>query len=595
MAPSGDAEARPEDDAAHRVQRDYEDGHPARHREPAPGGHEPRQRAAGTPRARPPGGLRDKPHPVEQDQARAERRPRAERGGAPDSGARGGDQELRQQALLPRDGGVPPAGEQQDPQRRAEPPLRHRRGGRGLPPQHRGRQLQDYEDRDQARTPHAGAAVHHQHPAAGGQPQAGLQRGAHHAGGAAALRERIYHLHAYRQREPQRAGPGHGEEGDREPVRPRIRQDPPLPDQDQRSPRGPRSHTPHQPRGADHQHRERTAPPLRAHLEAHRGQPDGRRRDGEDRDRDHHKQLEPHLRLHRRAGEVRRLPEGVHGRHRRRGRRPDTVAAAQAARRHHADHGMLRGRRALHAAPAALHRGQPRQEAGRPRHRPPVDLRAHHQHHPQARVYHQGRPRGRDAPVHDADAEGQRREEGRTHREGLRRQGQALPHRHRMRGQQLPDGPLHQHHGLQLHGHGGEGLRRHRRRQEGVAQGDRQVLRAVPQEHTPDAAEQPAQHRQPPAGRGPRQRQERVRQDRPLRHPGADRRDQQRREAALRQHEEGAEHRDHHPRRRPRALLAAAHPRPVRGQGRDGEHRQIRPLRAPQRQVLLAGQERRPV
>ena len=46
------------------------------------------------------------------------------------------------------------------------------------------------------------------------QPQAGLQRGTHHAGGPAAVRKRIHHLHAYRQRQPERTGPLDGKEGD---------------------------------------------------------------------------------------------------------------------------------------------------------------------------------------------------------------------------------------------------------------------------------------------------------------------------------------------------------------------------------------------
>jgi DNA topoisomerase I len=48
----------------------------------------------------------------------------------------------------------------------------------------------------------APAAVHHLHAAAGGRAQAALHRAAHDAGGAAALRERLHHLHAHRQHEP---------------------------------------------------------------------------------------------------------------------------------------------------------------------------------------------------------------------------------------------------------------------------------------------------------------------------------------------------------------------------------------------------------
>ena len=78
---------------------------------------------------------------------------------------------------------------------------------------------------------------------------------------------------------PQRPGTQHGEEGDFGTIRRRICEDTPLPNQDQRCPGGPRSHSPHRHDGPDHQRRERTAPPLRAHMETHRGQPDGRCRD----------------------------------------------------------------------------------------------------------------------------------------------------------------------------------------------------------------------------------------------------------------------------------------------------------------------------
>ena len=52
--------------------------------------------------------------------------------------------------------------------------------------------------RVQALPPLAVRAVPHHHPAAGGQPQARHERVDDHVGGAAALRERLHHLHAYR-------------------------------------------------------------------------------------------------------------------------------------------------------------------------------------------------------------------------------------------------------------------------------------------------------------------------------------------------------------------------------------------------------------
>ncbi len=48
------------------------------------------------------------------------------------------------------------------------------------------------------------AAVHHQHAAAGSQPQARLHRPAHDAGGPEPVRKRPHHLHAYRLDQPGR-------------------------------------------------------------------------------------------------------------------------------------------------------------------------------------------------------------------------------------------------------------------------------------------------------------------------------------------------------------------------------------------------------
>ena len=339
MASARDVEARPRDDPAYSLQRDYQDGHTSCHRESAAYRHEPGRRAAGASRAGPPGWLRDQPHTVEQDQAGAECRPSAECGSEADSGARRGNQALREQALLQGDGPLPPHRLGQDTGRGAEPPLRHGRRSGGFPEEPRGgERLPHSEDREQTCAPQSGAALHDEHPAAGGQPEAGLQRGAHDAGGAAAVRERIHHVYAYRQCEPQPAGLRDGEAGDSGAVRCRICEDPPLPDQDQGGAGGPRGHTPHGPHGADHQRRERAAPPLRAHLEADGGQPDGRRGDREDGDRDRLGAAERRERAHgvpvqRRAGEVRRLPEGIHGEQRRGGRQPDGAHAAAPARR----------------------------------------------------------------------------------------------------------------------------------------------------------------------------------------------------------------------------------------------------------------------
>jgi DNA topoisomerase-1 len=52
----------------------------------------------------------------------------------------------------------------------------------------------------------AGAPVHHQHPAAGGQPQAAPLGPRNHAHGPGALRARLHHLHAHRLGAPLRPG-----------------------------------------------------------------------------------------------------------------------------------------------------------------------------------------------------------------------------------------------------------------------------------------------------------------------------------------------------------------------------------------------------
>ena len=111
-------------------------------------------------------------------------------------------------------------GQGQAGQRRRQPG-RHRQGLRpGHRPGHRRRRAPRRGRRPRAGRPARGPpghrqpgrrealpapslrAVHHLHAADGGRPQARLVLGADHAGGAAAVRERPHHLHAYRLDEP---------------------------------------------------------------------------------------------------------------------------------------------------------------------------------------------------------------------------------------------------------------------------------------------------------------------------------------------------------------------------------------------------------
>ena len=66
------------------------------------------------------------------------------------------------------------------------------------------------------------SAFHHQHPAAGSQPQVRLHRPADDGGGPKPLRERAHHLHAHRLDDPGRGGHRDGAANDRRAVRPGV-------------------------------------------------------------------------------------------------------------------------------------------------------------------------------------------------------------------------------------------------------------------------------------------------------------------------------------------------------------------------------------
>ena len=102
-----------------------------------------------------------------------------------------------------------------DDRRRRHRPGRQGGGG-GRPLHGRGR-------RDQARHPQPAAALHHLHAPAGGRAQAGLFRQPHHAGRPVALRGGCHHLHADRRRQHGRGRDQRGAQGDRGPLRRRLR------------------------------------------------------------------------------------------------------------------------------------------------------------------------------------------------------------------------------------------------------------------------------------------------------------------------------------------------------------------------------------
>ena len=127
-------------------------------------------------------------------------------------------------------------------------------------------------------------AVHDQHAPAGGRAQAALLQPAHDADRAAAVRERLHHLYAYRLdlavRDGDRRGPHPGPPA----VRPRVRAGAAaqLHPQGEERAGGPRGDppggglVPHAGPGRQPAQRRRV-PALRADLAAHRRQPDGRR------------------------------------------------------------------------------------------------------------------------------------------------------------------------------------------------------------------------------------------------------------------------------------------------------------------------------
>ena len=150
-------------------------GHFGGYREPADGRHESGQRPAGAPRAGSSGRFRAVARAVEEGAAVAVGGSRAERRRAAARRARTRDHRLPVDPLFPRRGAVPcRAGQGSDAlQGRAADALRVARGGRGVPPQLRRRDLHGGQGRGEARAALSRAALHDLHVAAGGGAQAG--------------------------------------------------------------------------------------------------------------------------------------------------------------------------------------------------------------------------------------------------------------------------------------------------------------------------------------------------------------------------------------------------------------------------------------
>ena len=145
-------------------------------------------------------------------------------------------------------------------------------------------------------------AVHDQHPAAGGRPQAATRRRTGHAHRPGSVRAWLHHLHAYRQRRPQRRGarrrPRRGAAHVRRQLP--VARAAPVQHQGEERAGGPRGHPPHhalaQPRPGVGRAERPGAVAVPAGLAAHPGLADGRRQR-------HHRQRAPRRRRSPRAAQ----------------------------------------------------------------------------------------------------------------------------------------------------------------------------------------------------------------------------------------------------------------------------------------------------
>ena len=531
MAPAPGAQAEGPGLPAH-VPGDHQGGHRARLRPAARHRPGPCGRPGDPAHPGPPLRLRDLARTVAQGLLRALRGTRAVRGYATRGPARAGADRVRPRRLLGPHGPVRPPGgpgrrapvqrapelPQRSPRghwqglqrpRRAEVLRRgragraRRDGGDGARGRVAGRRLRGPLPGDQALHPPPGGPVHHLDTATGGGPQAAVHLPHHHARGAAAVRERLHHLHANglggAVRPGRQRGSGAGQGALRGRVRARLQARVRL--QVQERPGGPRGRAPrrgplpHAVAGALSAVRGRVQA-LRADLEAHCGLADGGRQG-------QHCHRAPGCRGHRRRGRPRRGRRrvlGLRNRHhlprvpgRVRGR-PGCEPGARAGLREEVAEGRgqapardvrggragrLRGHRGrAHDHPSgALHRGVPGEDAGRARHRAPVHVRRHdlHDHGPRlragarlgadpvlARVLRGASARGpllglrglrlhggaRGRPGPDRPRRGRAREVALwllLRGEPVRARAQA--HRGRPRGDRRPRGELHPHYG----------------------------------------------------------------------------------------------------------------------------------------------------
>ena len=259
-------------------------------------------------------------------------------------------------------------------QGRARPPLARRRRVAGHRP--RRHDVRRPLGRVQALPPLAVRPLPHHHAAAGGQPQARHERERDDVGRAAALRERLHHLHAHRLHDALgrrgRCGPRPGARAVRRRVPARLAAVVRL--EGQERPGGARGDPPGRrvvPYARPDRAVGRAVPPLRADLDAHRRLPDeGRRRQLGDDPHRRCRRRRPRrgLQLERSHDHVPRLPQGLRRGHRRRveaqGRRRDPAAQPDGGRRGVRRDADPRGPR--DEAARALHRGDPDQGARGP-------------------------------------------------------------------------------------------------------------------------------------------------------------------------------------------------------------------------------------
>ena len=290
----------------------------------------PDRRLHGAPRARLPGGLHPVARAVAQAAGQPLGRPRAVGGAAPDLRARSRDRGLQDPRILD---GRRPVRHHQEADAEGPPHPSRRPQARQVRPRHPGArragQARDRAprllgglDRPPPGPPQPAAALHHLDPAAGGLAQARRRRRHGHAHRPAAVRGRRHrrrdgrpdHLYAHRRRAARPRGDRPDPPPDRDQVRPelRAREAARLHVQGQERPGGARGHPPDRPvphaAGRRRLFGQGPARPLRADLEAHRRQPDGKRRARPGDGRHRQRRQDRAAARHRLGREVQRLP-----------------------------------------------------------------------------------------------------------------------------------------------------------------------------------------------------------------------------------------------------------------------------------------------